>query len=649
MTPHLIGCHNQQNLIEEVLSGLLHPRFSCCYNLIVPPGFGEALLVEGLERGLREHAARPLTAVVAPDEVKNGREFLDRLRHQWIGPEAHTPAADDDDAAFDRLLTDVYKVATGRSPGEPGHPVVLVLKRFHKVLDNLAVSVLGRLRREEQANRLNTATLTHLPYAELKRRWQSKRHIFTVCDYGDTHHQKQAEPLPREAAAAHAAAEGVPEEIADFFWRLTGGFPEPFREVLATWVREGHQQLTRAVRDRLERLAAERLARFVEWLDPEEDRRFRDRLINLHLNPDDQEAYEVLLAHPWKDALLLDEGLRAEALGIAALAADQRDAVARRSATTDWREPVSRARLLYERQQYGEACKLLDVARPPGINAEVEFLRIRALVMKKLCGGDDRSVDDIDWQGLLAALHKAREFLSRFGEALEPDQRTRLANRCDELETLAKRVGEAAGVGGNRQGRIIDILAGFAGKGVARSPKHAALLLRLKYDTARAIPGPARAVREVVELPEQLFRVWAFWRLKLNYYEAPTAQEEVWQKVEQAWPLSTGEEPATICRPVPGQQFPSFKSFVYFATALHRLDGKPTLPAEQAVLEAMERDLSFYEPIRNGKAHAWTLTPEKHRRRYFELIGRWLTLVLVAYPESDSVNETALQMLLEPL
>lgn len=60
--------------------------------------------------------------------------------------------------------------------------------------------------------------------------------------------------------------------------------------------------------------------------------------------------------------------------------------------------------------------------------------------------------------------------------------------------------------------------------------------------------------------------------------------------------------------------------------------------------------LAFHEQVRNGKAHAWASTPEKHRRKYFDLIKHWLECMLAAYPETDPpVTEASLRMMLEPL
>ena len=56
MTPWALGCYNQALLVAQVSAGLVHPRFPGCWNLTVPPGFGEALLGEALECAVRGHS-----------------------------------------------------------------------------------------------------------------------------------------------------------------------------------------------------------------------------------------------------------------------------------------------------------------------------------------------------------------------------------------------------------------------------------------------------------------------------------------------------------------------------------------------------------------------------------------------------------------
>jgi hypothetical protein len=650
MTPLSFGCYNQEELVDQVVRGLLHPRFPSCWNVVVPPSFGEDLLGSALERALRADPREPLVAALSPDEIGSRAMFLDRLRRQWLGDRSAPGTGPLVDVAINRLLADVFAAARQGREGHP-RPVVLLLRRFHCILDPLKDDewVLGRLRTEEQAHRLHTVTLTPMPYTVLKRRWENRKHVFSNSPYGDTHIQLLAEPWPPEEVRRLAEEEGIHGRVADFIGRLTGGYPEALREAIGAWVRDGHRDLTRPVQASLTRLVVQQLERFVKWLDPLEDRRYRDHLINFYHDPGDPEAYDVLASHPWKNALFLGEELRAEALGEAALKAAIGDARERRPLPTAWVDAVERAQQMYQRRRYDTAVKLLESAEGRALRPPVRLLALNARIMRELYGGDEElAAEDIDWQRLRRVLRQASSFLDQHGGDFDPGDRARLGDRYAELDNLAEKVAAATAVKGRYEGRLVDILAGMA-DAEHRSPRHAALLVWQKYEATRALPGPANACQQALYLPEQIFSVWAFWRFGLNFHEAPPGPEEAWQRVEQTWRQEGRGAGEPLRQPRPGERFSSLSVFAAFVQAFRNSAGAGgKVPPGEHPPDILSKDLSFYEPIRNGKAHALTLTPEGHRKKYFDLIGRWLNYLLAACPDQP-LSEGMLQMILAPL
>jgi hypothetical protein len=411
---------------------------------------------------------------------------------------------------------------------------------------------------------------------------------------------------------------------------------------VGTWIRERFKNLDEAVRERVLRLTSERLDRFVKWLDPLEDRRYRQHLLKFYWDAEDLEAYEVLCVHPWKNVLFRESALRAEALGAAALRAAERDVRERRTVPTEWVDALHAARDLYEHRKYQAALSMLDSVEVHSERSLIHLQREHARIMKALYGaGNKAAQEDTHWRALRDSVREAQRFLERHGGALEARQRTRLQDRYDELGRLADRLAAAANVRGPYQGRLVDILAGLAGPATG-SPRDAALLLWAKYETTRAIEGPSEACLEALYLPEQILRVWAFWRVGLNYYEAPQGVADVWDDVERSWRREVEGETGSFRRGEPGKNFPSFQSFACFALAYQRLRQH-----QDADFTDLESDLSFYEQVRNPKAHAWAATPEKHRPKYFDLIRRWLDRMLAACPEA--VREESLRMILDPL
>jgi hypothetical protein len=453
------------------------------------------------------------------------------------------------------------------------------------------------------------------------------------------------EPLPLETARDLALNEKIPGAIADFFWQQTGGYPDLFQAVLGTWVRENHADLNATVRERLLRLITGHLNRFVKWLDPLEDRVYLRRLIKFYWDSEDQEAYEALCLHPWKDLLLWEEGLRAEALGPAALQAAVRDIRQKLPVPTEWISALQGARDMYNAQKYQVALNLLDQVEVCSDKSFINLFRLHARIMKEMfADGDKIAEEDTNWKALSKAVRMARQFLTANGNSLDPGKCSKLENRYDELEKFANLLTSAAAVRGPFQGLGVDILAGLSGPNNC-SPRHAAFLLWVKYEASRNIKGPSEACQVALNLPEQIFRIWAFWRLGLNYYEAPSDVDEIWDLVEQSWKPASATRSNALRRAEPGTKFPTFQAFACFA-----LQYQQTRHVQQeSDFADLHQDLSFYEQVRNPKAHGWAATPEKHRRKYFDLIRRWLGRLLEACPDSEPVGEESFRIIIEPL
>src|SRR5262249_25055156 len=137
-----ISFRDQGRLVEQVTSDLVGPHPSC-WDLVLPPGFGEERFARALERRLRADPRRPRVAVRGADHSNPTiLDFVNALHRDWAEvsdfPKRLKKAAHQ---YFDLLLAEM-----GRSE----RPLVLVLKAFHRVLDSLDIWVLGKMRTEEQ-------------------------------------------------------------------------------------------------------------------------------------------------------------------------------------------------------------------------------------------------------------------------------------------------------------------------------------------------------------------------------------------------------------------------------------------------------------------------------------------------------------------
>ncbi|WP_433935292.1 hypothetical protein AB3662_11350 [Sorangium cellulosum] len=623
----MIGVHKQAELVVEVVDGLVHPTASSSYNLVVPPGFGENAIAKQIAERLAAVTPRPLVAVLAPDTVKGVDDYLTLLHDQWSDV-VHLPPQRSDAAADARLKRFLHTLPTGR-------PVVQIIKRFHRFLDSLDRFVLGTLRDAENARCLRTVTISPFGYDELKKRWERAGQILLASDYGDTHSMRQVDaPSEEELRELCRSQKPAPMHVIELASDLTGGYPEPFRAVVERWIRMKEPELTANVRRALREEAVQRMGPLVRKLDRPKEQRYRDSVVDLYQGSEETDALQTLAHHPWKNILLKEDALRAEALGEAAVRGAIEDAVNEHRESSYPRILFERARTFYQRKKYDVALGMLEAVHRSTSPGNVRLLEVHARVMAILYASNEGEPGmDTDWGKLRMAVEDASKVLAALSvRATDAD---RVKERYREIQALSSRV-QGSLRGGNV--RIVDTLAGF--RGDDPDPRTAALLLLLKLEAARAIAGDALACMSVLALPEQIFRVWALWALKLDYYRAPDGADETWQRAEAAWPHGT------LTRTTPGDQFASFEAFAYFALA--RWMDRPDVTAPEHDFKALNKAFSVHS-FRRDAAHALTHTTAKAREQLFALIDRWLEALLARCDVHEEFTRAELFAQVEPL
>ena len=630
---------DQSRLTDDLVESVVGD-FPSCWNVVLPPGFGEERLSEQLGRKLRAHARQPYVAIQGADAVNSTiADFVRALHWQWsekpTAPKRLHPSAT---TALDYLL---------RWTRERERPVVLVLKRFHKVLDSLDKWVLGKLSTEEEARRLRTITISPLPYSDLKKRWESKKHYFTTSEYGRTHAKRVVEPRTREelSEVCRSLNYVIPQDLVDLASKISGGYPEAMGKVLEWWLSRGSPPLRPQVRKELLEYASGLLETFVTWLDPLEDGKFRDCVIDLYHGVDTEQARDAFRKHPWRDVVLDKDGLRSEALGLAALGAALREDRGALTTQSRWYEITDRTLLLYERRQYESVARILGSTDTSSLLPHDRLLRLHADIMRLITGdeGESHLGEDTDSRRLRKAMQDATQLLESGAFPITSGDRSKIESRYSQLEEMAKAINSTGSVKTRLRGRLVDILAGVAG------PKHremrtCLLLLLVKYEAGKAVAGDGSACQFVLFLPEQIFRIWAFWGLGLDYYHAPTGCEDIWENVERAWPSVHGP----VRRASPGRGFPSLPVFAYFALATwDRSRCDESIPAPEPTYKDLETALSEFDAVRTGRSHGYFQTNRRERDNFFSLIDRWLNCLLQVCPVK--VVREELLSVIEPL
>jgi len=628
----MISFKNYSSTIDELVSGLVHNSAPTSWNVVLPPVFNEHELGVDLVAELRMRSPAPMVAMVSSDEIQDPRSFVMELHRQWSQtyPLPTPPRDTDPPLALQKLQASLPN----------NRPVVQILKRFHKILDSLDPYILGAIRTAEQAHKLHTLTIAPYDYDELKKRWENRGKLLILSDYGDTHSLRTVEVLSAKEIEDICAENSIPGHITELALRITGGYPTPFNQIIHEWIRAGKPSNPRAIEAKLRSVGEQQMKRLVKNLDRDGETRYRDAVIDLHHRIEPEEVLATLSLHPWRSLLLSEDGLRAEALGHAAVSAAIQDAVNNTAGGSVVANVTVKARLMYSRSQYDVVLRLFEGLEDKLLPQHLKLLRAHARVMSVLYGGEGEEPGiDTNWSSLRMRVREARQALDAARDKIE--MAAEIESRYEELDQIANSI-LSASKDGNR--RVVDALAGCVEPGEAKDPNTALLLLLLRLEAGKAVSGDASACHAVMALPEQIFRVWAAWSLKLSYYTVPEGHTGIWEDVGRAWP--TGE----FVRPPPGGSFNSFQAFAYFALAMAlRSPPEHRAALPEPSLKALNKALSILE-VRRDSAHALATSNARLRQQLFGLIDRWFdALLALSSTRGRPVLRDELRAHVEPL
>jgi hypothetical protein len=584
----------QAEILDKVVKYVTHPQYPRGVIIVLPPCFGEATIAARLEQLLAEQSPRPAVAMVEADMVRSRQEYVQRLHEKWRLDGAPAPGECTTSVGFERYLGSLPRT----------RPFVQVVTRFHKLLDHLDPFILGSLRSKEQDRAIRSIIISPYGYADLKRHWRQHADKLSISNYGEKHYVvDRIEPLSRDEILAARHGCGVPRHVLEFAAEVSGGLPELFEDVLERYAVEQHPDLSPAMRESLTRGTLPLARHFVELLDPEGEHHYQRAVAEVALTGCGAAAMSTLATHPWSSCILGPEGLLSPVVG--------RVAIEYEMATSASADLFAQGRLAYGARNWIDAERFLARSTIP----VARLLRIHALVMADLGGGSGRRVSlDAHWQRAKTRLSEAVAVAKELGLRDEL-----LESRYEELEELTNAAHFAAKKGATR---IIDGLAGLDAR-VSAAPLQALVMLVAALESARQLRGNREAVQSVIALPEQIFRLFAWWNLRVRQDKAPEWDEDTaaaWQDVADVWrdPLPSP--------PPSGAPFASFVIFALFAMALALRRSLRGLP--WTTLVAFERELAFLDARRDG-AHALSSVSPDRRREFFARIDKWLPLALL--------------------
>lgn len=624
----MIPFKNQDKLISDLTNELLTLDYPKSWNIVVPPCFYAGTFASALCERLRRDIPAARVALIAADAVFSPIDLIKQIYYKWTGK---IPDHIEPDSSPDIMLEEVLKaIGDGRN--------ILIIREFHKILGKMDERILVALRSAEQAGRINTIAIAIYPHKWLRDKWKKEGHLLHVSNYGD-HCGLRVEPYSEIDVKRLLCKQGVPAALATMLYEWTGGFPKCLDSTLEAWIVAGRPDLNPRTTALLQHVASESLERFAKCIDSEGSTRFSQLVINLHQHINEAESYEQLLRfHPWAHIILDNDGLRADTLGDALTQAQMEEAFHAGKITESLSAVADIAIRNYRLGQYDLSIQAIKHFRETYNSPRLHLIELHSIIMVCLRGGVSASPcpdTDTEWTTLMRAIVEARTELPKVLNKKEDEfHRELIFERYREIEKLAIIASKAC----NEGVRYLDCIGGLRGDEAKRDSAFA--LAVFQCESGRSIRGNSAACKAVIELPEQIMRLWGFWKYDINYYSYSDTNPEIWAKVQEVWP-SNLLQPTT---PSKGQKFSSLYLFCYYLYALE-LCTNIKVPTWQTQ-ENIQQELSMLD-TRNDISHATVHINAKTRKKLFDFIDTWLDRL-----ERDcmgSTNRDSVMSKVEPL
>jgi hypothetical protein len=412
----------------------------------------------------------------------------------------------------------------------------------------------------------------------------------------------------------------------------TGGVPEHVDAVAKLWMDLGRPNATSLIDDQLRNAAIEKSDAIARQLDETHESRFLDVVVDLWLPPGNSSAARKLTPHPWANFLIIDTDIASEAIGEACF----RIKTQRMLKLTVGNDPIGErlrfAKCAYDRRQFAQAHEISAGLVKLDQSPETVILEQHSAIMNCLVS----SGIDVDWSEVHAIVDSAASVVADV--VPRPTDRQRLNDRYQDLASLCRTINRVQSDSkGSR--RIVDILSK---DGSARAATLA--ILFLAYSNAEATRSCTEAVTKVMALPEQIFRIWAFWKLGLDYDSVPSERSDVWDAASKEWGSIRG---GTLTVPVAESPFSGFLVFSFFAVAMIQVRPELREHAPIPSFEALSRK-QFVFDWRNDQAHSIAVFSRKNRDKFLAEVKDWLECLCHASAESD-LSLPSIQEIFSPL
>lgn len=605
----MIPFKNQEKILNTLTSELCSLNYPKSWNIVIPPCFYTGHFVSALHERIQQTLLPAMRVSHIPaDTVHSPEDLVKEIYYGWTGKVLKNRKSSDTPPNI--LLAELLN-AVGNKQN------ILIISEFHKILGKMDERILVALRLAEQAGRINTIAIAIYPHKWLRDKWKKEGHLLNVSNYGDHHYCLNVESYNFTDLKKLLSKKDIPDDLIEMLYEWTGGIPECMDRVLEEWIGSGRPNLDPKIVDLLRHKACDSLERFAKFIDLDGSRRFSKFIINITQHDKEAESFNQLSRfHPWAKIILNEDGLRINALSDTITQLQMEEAFQQGKIGESVSDIAEFAIYYYQLGKYDLAIQVIQKYRPIYDVARLRLIELHSRIMSSLLGGVSMSPCpgvDTEWGSLIGAIAEARIVLSKVIKEEEELFREIIYERYNDLEKLAKCVNKA-----NKSGvRYLDQLGGLYSEQPDRDLSFT--LAVFQFESGRSIPGNTAACKAVIELPEQIIRLWGFWKYGINYYSFPDNGSKVWAKMVDL--LSTRLSPINGM-PTHGRKFPSFRIYYYYLFALEQCMNVdfPTWQTKNI----LDEELSMLD-MRNDIVHATVYINKKNRKKLYDFIDVWLT------------------------
>jgi hypothetical protein len=446
-------------------------------------------------------------AYMPPSIYSSSLDFVRRALVLWGVIDKNEDIEIDDELEFlEDALSELH---------DQGKTAVILLPQFHKTIEKLSWTLGARLRELEVNFNLCTVVELPVPLSQLRDRWQliDDKETFICSDFGQGHSLITLTGYKDSEIESIGKDLHLDKQYIELIQSWAGGLP-----VLVSWlVLEATRSKSSKQLEHIARQGClEHSKRFLQWLDAPGGDTFKLHASAIMQKLDDEADRIAMREHVWEGILIDRHGqLRSKAIGHACRAYMG-------GGCTDYLVSISD---MLKRGK-GENVEALIDSLPDACRAEIKARLILAIVPVCLLA----NVLSPNWDKIAKYSNNGVKELKKIDHILSDSITSKLVRWRDFANEISQFKYEIES-NSDKKWRLTDSLSG-RGKG---SDLAAIQLVIYRLRIASRNQDHNSAVKNILEIPEQILQIYCGRKLKINIWESTKLTSDEIDAINNIW------------------------------------------------------------------------------------------------------------------